>query len=63
MARVFHVERVENAVLRVVGVEDEAGETGGEVGFEGELREQAWASAAAVEIQIVVKVFLGLSRM
>ena len=50
--RVLHVKRVEHAVLRVVGIEDEVGETGGEVALEGELREQARPSAAAVEIQV-----------
>ena len=50
--RLFHVERVEDAVLRVVGIEDEVGETGGEIELEGEFREQAGPSAATVEIQV-----------
>ena len=50
--RVFQVERVKHAVPRVIGIEDKAGETGGEVELEGEFRDQPGASAAAVEIQI-----------
>ena len=39
--RIFHVQRVEHAVARVVGIENDVGESGREVAREGELREQA----------------------
>ena len=50
--RVFHVHRVEDTVARVVGIEQEVGEPGGEVALEGELREQAGPRAEPVEVEI-----------
>ena len=50
--RVFHVDRVEDAVARVVGIEDDVDEPGGEVALEGQLREQAGTPVGAVEIEI-----------
>ena len=50
--RVFHVDRVEDAVARVVGIEDDVDEPGREVALEGQLREQAGAPVGAVEIEI-----------
>ena len=50
--RVLHVDRVEDAVARVVGIEQEVGEAGGEVSLEREFREQARPSAGAVEIEV-----------
>ena len=44
--------RVEDAVARVVGIELEVGEAGGEVALEGELREQARPPAEPVEVQV-----------
>ena len=46
------MKRVEHAVARVVGIEDEVDQAGGEVALEGELREQARPSAGAVEIEV-----------
>ena len=50
--RVFHVDRVEDAVARVVGIEDDVDQPGGEVALEGQLREQAGTPVGAVEIEI-----------
>jgi hypothetical protein len=50
--RVFHVERVEHAVLCVVGIEAEVDETGSEVALERELAKEPRASAGAVEVQV-----------
>ena len=50
--RFFHVHGVEDAVARVVGIEQEVGEAGGEVALEGELRKKAGPPAEPVEIEI-----------
>ena len=50
--RVLHVHRVEDAVARVVGIEEEVGEARREVALERELREQARPAAEPVEIQV-----------
>src|SRR5207253_1379718 len=50
--RVLHVDRVEDAVLRVVRIEDDVDQAGGEVALEGEALEQAGPSTDAVEIKV-----------
>ena len=50
--RVLHVDRVEHAVTRVVGIELEVGEPGGEVPFECEFLKQPRPSAETVEVEI-----------
>ena len=46
------MDRVEDAVARVVGVEDEVDEAGREVALEGQLLEQAGPAGETVEIEI-----------
>ncbi len=51
-SRILHVDRVEDAVARVVGIEEEVRQTGSEIALEREFHEQAGPSAGAVEVEI-----------
>ena len=51
--RVFHVERVEHAIPRIVRIENDVGEPGREVPRVGELREQARPAGETVEVEIL----------
>ena len=61
--RVFHVQCVEDAVARVVGVEHEVGEARGEVALERELLEEAGPASQAIEIQVDSELPGCLSKM
>ena len=56
--RILHVHRVEHAVTRIVGIEEEVDETGGEIAFERQSLKQAGPSAEAVEIEVGRERFL-----
>ena len=46
------MDRVEHAVVHVVGIEQDVGQADGEVALEGEFREQAGPPAGAVEVEV-----------
>ena len=60
---ILHVEGVEHAVPRVVGIEDQVGQSGREIPLEGEFREQPRPSSEPVEVEYLLNVFFCLSRM